>query len=58
MVWVFDETAGTVSARRVEVSEMTGGSIEILSGLAAGDRIAVLGAKNLREGMRVRPQDK
>jgi RND family efflux transporter MFP subunit len=55
IVWVFDEAAGVVNARQVEVKQMTGGSIEIVSGLAAGDRIAVLGAKNLREGMRVRP---
>ena len=57
IVWVFDEASGTVNTRLVEVSEMTGGSIEIVSGLAEGDRIAILGAKNLREGMLVRPYD-
>lgn len=56
IVWVFDEATGAVNARQVEVSQMTGESIEIVSGLEVGDRIAVLGAKNLREGMRVRPQ--
>lgn len=58
LVWVYDETAGVVNARQVTVGEMTGDAIEILSGLAAGDRIAVLGAKNLREGMRVSPQER
>jgi len=56
-VWVFDEANGMVNIRKVQVGEMTGDSIEIVSGLAAGDRIAILGAKNLREGMRVRPYE-
>lgn len=56
-VWIFDEASGSVKMNKVEVAQMTGESIEIVSGLVAGDRIAILGAKNLREGMRVRPYD-
>jgi len=54
-VYVYDDATGTVSARQVEIGKMTGENIEVLSGLVAGDRIAILGAKNLSEGMRVRP---
>jgi len=54
-VWVYDEATGTVSGRAVTVGLMTGDAIEILEGLRDGDRIAVLGASNLSEGMKVRP---
>jgi len=54
-VWVYDEATGTVSSRAVTVGQMTGDEIEILEGLQDGERIAVLGASNLSEGMRVRP---
>ncbi|RKX29434.1 MAG: hypothetical protein DRP71_16270, partial [Verrucomicrobia bacterium] len=57
LVWVYDEASGTVKTRRVEIGEMTGQNIEIISGLVAGDQVAVQGAKNLREGMSVRPYD-
>lgn len=56
MVWVFDETAGTVSGRTVTVGQITGDQIEVLEGLINGEKIAVLGASNLSEGMKVRPQ--
>jgi len=54
-VWVYDEATGSVSGRAVTVGLMTGDEIEILEGLHDGDRIAVLGASNLSEGMKVRP---
>ena len=54
-VWVYDEATGSVSSRAVTVGLMTGDEIEILEGLQDGDRIAVLGASNLSEGMKVRP---
>lgn len=44
----------TVTRREVTIGDATGSQIEILSGLAPGDRIAVAGASRLREGMRVR----
>jgi len=55
IVWVYDEATGTVSGRTVTVGLMTGDEIEILEGLRNGDRVAVLGASNLSEGMKVRP---
>jgi multidrug efflux pump subunit AcrA (membrane-fusion protein) len=57
LVWVYDESAGMVNAREVVVGLLTGGEIEILSGLEDGDTIAILGASNLTEGMKVRPMD-
>lgn len=57
MVWVYDEAGGTVHAREVVPGNLTGGDIEILSGLEKGDTIAILGASNLTEGMKVRPLD-
>ena len=55
LVWVYDETEGVVHGREVEVGHMTGDEIEILSGLEDGETIAILGASNLTEGMKVRP---
>jgi len=46
-----------VHGREVELGQTTGDQIEILSGLEDGDAIAVLGASNLEEGMKVRPLD-
>jgi len=57
-VWVFDADSGSVSGRSVTVGQMTGNEIEILDGLQDGDIIAVLGASNLSEGMKVRPLGK
>ncbi len=55
LVWIYDEAAGVVNAREVVIGMMTGDEIEILSGLEDGDTIAILGASNLTEGMKVRP---
>ncbi len=55
LVWVYNETEGAVHGREVEVGNMTGDEIEILSGLEDGETIAILGASNLTEGMKVRP---
>lgn len=52
-VWVVDEASMTVSSRPVQVGELSGREIEVLSGLHAGDRIAVAGAAYLAEGMPV-----
>jgi RND family efflux transporter MFP subunit len=43
----------TVSRRPVKLGEATGGQLEIVEGLQAGDRIAVAGVTHLREGMKV-----
>jgi membrane fusion protein, multidrug efflux system len=53
VVWAIgpDETA---VRRPVTIGEITGGQIEIMDGVAPGDRIAVAGVTLLREGMKVR----
>jgi multidrug efflux pump subunit AcrA (membrane-fusion protein) len=40
--------------RPVKLGDMTGGDVEITSGLQPGDRIAVAGVTFLRDGMKVR----
>lgn len=52
-VWVIG-TDETVAWRSVTLGAASGGQIEIVEGLAAGDRIAVAGVNFLREGMKVR----
>jgi RND family efflux transporter MFP subunit len=56
-VWKVDPDAMTVSRTPVTVGEMSGSEIDIRSGLQPGDRIAVSGVHNLREGMPVRPME-
>lgn len=53
VVWVIGPES-TVSRRNVKLGEPTGGQIEIVEGLQAGDRIAVAGVTHLRDGMTVR----
>jgi RND family efflux transporter MFP subunit len=44
----------SVTRRQVKLGEATGGDVEIVGGLQAGERIAVAGVTSLREGMQVR----
>jgi RND family efflux transporter MFP subunit len=53
VVWVLG-TDQTVRCREVRMGEVKDGEVEILGGLRPGERIAVAGATQLREGMRVR----
>jgi len=53
-VWIVDSTTMQVSRTRVELGTLSGAEIRILSGLERGDRVAVSGVHNLREGMEVR----
>ena len=55
IVWIYDEATGMVNSREVVIGLLTGDEIEIVSGLEDGDTIAILGASNLTEGMKVRP---
>jgi RND family efflux transporter MFP subunit len=55
IVWVYDEANGTVTSREVVIGILTDDEIEILSGLEDGETIAILGASNLTQGMKVRP---
>jgi RND family efflux transporter MFP subunit len=56
-VWRYDSTSSQVSRATVTVGDMSAASIQVLSGLQGGDRIAVSGAAHLLEGMKVRPLD-
>jgi len=53
-VWVVNQASMTVSRRQVQVGEMSGVEVEILSGLASGELIATSGTLGLAEGMQVR----
>jgi RND family efflux transporter MFP subunit len=54
-VWTVDPKSMQVSKAPVEVGALTGSWIEIRSGLAPGQTLAVSGVHQLREGMVVRP---
>jgi RND family efflux transporter MFP subunit len=54
-VWVFDPAEGQVSARRVAVGPVTGETVLVREGLAAGEQIVTAGVTALHEGMSVRP---
>jgi RND family efflux transporter MFP subunit len=53
VAWVMGSDQ-TVTRRPVKLGAPTGGQIEVIDGLAPGDRIAVAGVTFLREGMKVR----
>lgn len=53
-VWVVDETAMTVSKRRIDVFELTSSGYTVTAGLAPGERIVVAGVNFLSEGQKVR----
>jgi len=52
-VWVVDEETMTVHPQPVQVAQLEGGSIQVLDGLAGGERIVVAGVGALAEGMQV-----
>jgi len=52
-VWIVDEKTMTVKKTAVVLGSLSGDSIEIGSGLKAGDMIAVSGVQQLSEGMKV-----
>jgi RND family efflux transporter MFP subunit len=53
VAWVIGSD-DVVARRPVKLGEATGGQVEIKDGLQPGDRIAVAGVTQLREGMKVR----
>lgn len=53
VVWVL-EKGDIVMARAIKLGTAIGGEIDIIDGLADGDRIAIAGVNQLRDGMRVR----
>ena len=55
-VWVVNPETMTVERRKVVTGELTGDAgIRVVEGLAAGETVAVSGAGQLRDGMRVKP---
>ena len=53
-VWLVDQSSMTVHKKSVELGELSGSEVEVRSGLAEGDLIAISGVRNLREGTVVR----
>jgi RND family efflux transporter MFP subunit len=53
-VWKVDPDTMQVSRIPVELGEVTGADVEIVSGVGPGDRIAISGVHALREGMTIR----
>ena len=52
-VWKVDTATMTVSLSAVTPGQLSGSEIDILEGLATGDRIAVSGVQHLADGMRI-----
>ncbi|CUR46462.1 Membrane-fusion protein [Alloalcanivorax xenomutans] len=48
-VWLFNESGGTVIHQNIEIGSWVDNGIQVLSGLKAGDRIAISGVHTLRE---------
>ncbi|RLA28281.1 MAG: hypothetical protein DRQ63_03925, partial [Gammaproteobacteria bacterium] len=57
-VWKLNTVGMTVSRANVTLGQLSGAEVEIFEGLESGDRIAVSGVQNLREGMQVRELSK
>jgi RND family efflux transporter MFP subunit len=55
-VWIVDPTAGTVSLRKVQLSQDEAG-IRVTGGLSAGERIVTAGTHSLKQGQQVRIQE-
>jgi RND family efflux transporter MFP subunit len=56
--WRIDPDSQRVSRVAVELGQMAGDQVRVLSGLDGGDTIATAGVHHLREGMQVRPLEK
>jgi RND family efflux transporter MFP subunit len=52
-VWVLDDETMTVAPRPVTIGRMSGGNIEVNSGLVGGEEIVSVGAAYLADGMQV-----
>jgi multidrug efflux pump subunit AcrA (membrane-fusion protein) len=57
IVYVLDRDASRVHARRVTTGVARGDSLEVVSGLATGDRVVVAGQQHVRDGARVHVAD-
>ncbi|MFU8763073.1 MAG: efflux RND transporter periplasmic adaptor subunit [Haliea sp.] len=54
-VWVVDPETSRVGLRPIEVGDVRGEEVAVLSGLQDGDSVVVSGVSHLRDGMLVRP---
>jgi RND family efflux transporter MFP subunit len=54
-VWVYDAQAGTVSMRGITVANSDATTVQVASGLNAGDVVVTAGVQALRPGQKVRP---
>ena len=57
IVYVVDRDASRVHARRVTTGIVRGDSLEIASGIIAGDKVVVAGQQRLRDGARIQPSN-
>ena len=53
-VWKVDTATMTVGLAPVKVGQLSGSEVDILEGLATGDRIAASGVQHLADGMKIR----
>ena len=53
-VWKLNAATMTVSRANITLGQLSGAEVEVIKGLESGDRIAVSGIQNLREGMQIR----
>ncbi len=53
-VWKLSASTMTVSRANITLGQLSGAEVEVIKGLESGDRIAVSGIQNLREGMQIR----
>lgn len=56
-IWLIDGDPWKASRRSVSLGELSGDSVNVTEGLAAGDRVAISGVNSLVEGMLVREMD-
>ena len=54
-VWVYSPETGQVTARPIQVGDLSGESVTVLAGLEAGEQVVSTGGRHLSEGKRVRP---
>jgi len=55
IIWLYSESSGTVSPQPVTLGEVRTQGIEIISGIAKGDRVVVAGIQYLSDGQQVKP---
>lgn len=54
-VWRYDHTTNQVEAVTVDLGQIRGNGIEVMSGLQTGDQIVAVGATALKDNMKVKP---